>query len=127
MSDDGTLLSCGLNSVAQLGREVKDENFGHLFPVTTLPEHEKIIQVALGNSHTLILTEAGRVYSWGEVHVTKDQQSETSENFGPYPVPFDEKVTFIDCGFDFCLVVTISGAVYNWVPTNTQPLDAKGI
>jgi alpha-tubulin suppressor-like RCC1 family protein len=130
MSEDGTLLSCGLNDTGQLGTNLEqdaEESWEDVFcRVTVLPEHEKVVQVALGNTHTLVLTEAGRVYSWGGVK--NDNTAETSQNFGPYHVPFDvnDRPTFVDCGWDFCLVLTASGSVWSWGSDDYSALGRPG-
>lgn len=116
MSDDNTLVACGWAKKGQLGilRVTEAPFCPLLLPVVVLPKHEKVVQVALGNAHTLVLTEAGRVYSWGKVIHKVPENNENSGVFGPYHVPFSEEATFVCCGWDYCLVVTKSGSLFSW-------------
>lgn len=66
LADDGTVYSCGAAEYGRLGHW-QNWNADMLEPqqLTEVFGGERIIQVAAGFSHSLALTESGKVYSWG--------------------------------------------------------------
>jgi alpha-tubulin suppressor-like RCC1 family protein len=86
--------------------------------------NDKLISVACGLSHTLLLTESGRVYSWGsseygatglgQCKITRTANdlsaSQTSGDLGIQAVLLEEHACAIACGARHSLVVTRNGA-----------------
>lgn len=62
LKDDGSVLICGYSGVGQLGlgRDIIRIN-----TPTRVPSLSRIVQVACGHSHTVFLTEKGRVFACG--------------------------------------------------------------
>lgn len=65
LSEDGTVKACGNNQYGQLG--LKKSNSSSIFYLPTRVNIEqKIVQVAAGDSHSLLLTIDGEVYAVGD-------------------------------------------------------------
>jgi alpha-tubulin suppressor-like RCC1 family protein len=109
LTDDQTLVSCGLNDVFQLGHEHRWPTGGNdsytLHSLTRLLKNEDIVSVALGVFSTMLLTRSGRVFLFGRVYGASPETGE---------VIFNEKVTSIGSGWDYWLAVTESGVLYSW-------------
>lgn len=66
VTDRGVLYSCGDNRLGQLG--VDEENFkgsSQPMPVCGALKDAPVRAVACGDDHSLVLTEAGRLFAWG--------------------------------------------------------------
>jgi len=80
-------------------------------------DQEKIIQIAAGDSHTIVLSDAGKVYGWGTF------RSSTTGVYGlvqkgvmaktPVELTVPEKIVKIASGYDFVLFLSETGRVYS--------------
>lgn len=90
LTRDGTVLTWGVNDQGALGRDTQwegglrdmdedsdDEDNAGLNPkestpgpITTFPEGTVITKLSAGDSHTLALTDDGRVFGWGTFRVS---------------------------------------------------------
>lgn len=90
LSRDGNVLTWGVNDQGALGRNTQweggmrdmdddsddDDNAGlnpresTPGPITTFPEGTVIVKLSAGDSHTLALTDDGRVFGWGTFRVS---------------------------------------------------------
>lgn len=61
--DDGTVMTWGFNAKGQLGT---GDNEDHLSPVKVDGIPLKVKQIALGNYHSLAVTEDGVMFAWGD-------------------------------------------------------------
>ncbi|CAF1217149.1 unnamed protein product [Rotaria sordida] len=78
---------------------------------------EKITQIVAGDSHTLVLSDAGKVYGWGTF------RSSTTGVYGlvkkgvmaktPVEIILPEKIVKLASGYDFVLFLSETGHVYS--------------
>jgi len=89
-----------------------DPGIIHLSPVMIMPD---IAQIVTGSNHRMVLTEGGRVYTWGA----------GSEGFGQlghgnrlrqlqYPTFLMDGVSYIAAGANFSMALTEDGKLYAW-------------
>lgn len=114
INDRGELFACGNNSSGQLGIGTT-ENTGEPTRVL-LPNGTKVVSVALGFAHSLILTDEGIVYACGANSAfqlgTSDSENRskpTSINAG-LPINFDTVIA-ISAGGKHSLFLTSAGHV----------------
>jgi len=111
------IFSWGFNQQGQLG--LGDRLVRHQpTPITTeLPSN--ISQIAVGEFHNLILTEEGKVYSWGKNQMGQCGVIGDEDKLTPVEVSFPdlepgEKIVRLGCGSFHSLAVTSKGRVYTW-------------
>jgi alpha-tubulin suppressor-like RCC1 family protein len=125
LADDGTLWNWGFNTKGQLGRViggitggVQDYTF---FPEqmdsATLPSD--IAMVSCGESHTLLLTTGGEVWSWGDnVYGSLGRTTPTGDNatvnIGKIGSPLPANIKYIVAGDDNSFAITASGQIWSW-------------
>ena len=82
-----------------------------------LPLNEKAIKISSGNYHSLILTESGKVFSYGVGTEGILGHGDETTLYEPKEINELSKFKIIDikCGGFHCVAVTDSGAVYSWV------------
>lgn len=114
VSDDGSVLTFGLNDRGQLGHS--QESTEVLVPrEVALPE--PAVSVAAGNHHTLCITESGNLWAWG---CNREGQLGLGSLLIESPEPRlvaslkDVKVTEVAAGAQHSLAVTSTGEVYSW-------------
>jgi hypothetical protein len=75
-----------------------------------------IIHICCGFSHSLVLTNSGEVYAWGENGFGQVGNGSYSEALVPIKLNHfnNHKVIQISCGFDHSLALTESGRVFSW-------------
>lgn len=118
----GDLLVWGRGDVGQLGLSDQQLVKDKMGKVSLGPQHVnldfKVKQVALGDAHTLILSENGDTFScgWGEMGQL-GVMSQKSESKKLNKITFDNKpvpMTKISCGAVFSLALSTEGQVYSW-------------
>ena len=109
------LWAWGANSCGQLGLGDKCEQHEEPVPVPLLPQDDPVIQVAGGGSHTLLLTQAGRVYGAGSNargQLGGAIATDTSSFQPVTDIPPNSNISRVAAGWDFSFVVTADGDVY---------------
>ena len=115
LSEAGHVFTWGNNEYGQLGhndwerqrapRQVKPVWFGG--------QDEKVVFVAAGGTHTLAVTEAGRLYTWGNGLDGRLGHGDTGHRLVPTLIKgFDVKVVMAACGDRHTLVLTEDGATW---------------
>lgn len=120
----GICYSWGRNDCGQLGYKTQT-NFSNAWVETCfepqiikklIDESLHIIAISCGAYHSLVLTDSGRVYSFGNNIFGQlgDDSNETS--FKPSEINglIDHKVVAISCGFYHSMALTEEGFVYSW-------------
>ena len=71
-----------------------------------------IVQVACGNSHTIALTEAGDVYSWG--HGKQGALGHGGDNDEPTPKKIAglKDIIKVDCGSEYTMALDKRGKLF---------------
>ncbi|XP_039250913.1 protein RCC2-like [Styela clava] len=113
ISKEGKLYSWGRNEFGQLGHGDTDR-YDLPKQVESL-SHLKIVNAAVGKSHTLCLTDSGKVYAFGEN--TQGQLGIGKQSsYVPSPTQVNMKsfVVDISCGGEFSMIVDIDGYVYSF-------------
>ncbi len=95
------------------------DDYDPLTDILLLP-NESIIQIELGTYHTVVVTSAGRVFSWG--YNMQSQLGDGTNNNSSTPVNITsnfnltdgEKVIYIAVGSYHNLAVTSQGRVFTW-------------
>ncbi|CAF0849731.1 unnamed protein product [Didymodactylos carnosus] len=127
LTEQKNVYSFGCNDEKALGHTANDDDdsddedkayFGRVdFSKVITDKNEQIIQVAAGDSHTIVLTNLGKVYGWGTF------RSSTNGPFGlikknriesdPVEIHVPEKIIKIASGHDFALFLSETGQVYS--------------
>ncbi|CAF4058233.1 unnamed protein product [Rotaria magnacalcarata] len=124
LTEKNQIYTFGCNDEHALGRPDSDDDdddadqFG-LVDMSGVMDvnQEKIIQVVAGDSHTLVLSDAGKVYGWGTFRssstgvyglVQKGVMAKT-----PVEIKLPEKVVKLASGYDFVLFLSEAGHVYS--------------
>jgi len=122
LTTDGEVLSCGMGEYGRLGLGSTSDALIPT-PVDSLV-HEDIKQIVSGQSHSLALTEDGRVYSWGK---NDNGQLGTADSFmdmysmEAFPTLLDasesfggHKIKFLAAGKSRSAAVTEGGELFIW-------------
>ncbi|CAF3323533.1 unnamed protein product [Rotaria socialis] len=124
LTEKNQIYTFGCNDEHALGRPDSDDDddeadqFG-LVDMSGVMDvnQEKIIQVVAGDSHTLVLSDVGKVYGWGTFRssstgvyglVQKGVMAKT-----PVEIKLPEKVVKLASGYDFVLFLSEAGHVYS--------------
>ena len=117
----GKVVCWGLNNEGQLGlgdNETRDQP-----EVIEELSDKGVVQIAAGDSHTMVLTKTGSVFTFGEGLYGKLGHGEiysphTKERTCPRPKKVDylegRGVRQISCGGQHSLAVTVTGKLYSW-------------
>lgn len=107
LTDQGQLFSWGGNEYQQCGVEPEKRDI-----VSPLPclSHLRVVQVACGGMHSLILTDMGQMWTWGE------PWGDFSLNIERHPrkVPQLVDMAAIACGAFHNMALSSEGDVYTW-------------
>ncbi|KAI4098328.1 MAG: hypothetical protein LQ339_006479 [Xanthoria mediterranea] len=137
LTRDGTVLTWGVNDQGALGRDTQwegglrdmdddsdDESNAGLNPrestpgpITTFPEGTVITKLSAGDSHTLALTDDGRVFGWGTFRSNEGILGFSRDTLvQPTPVllPKLSKIVNIASGNNHALALDNKGVVYTW-------------
>ena len=111
LTKDNHMFSWGRNDHGQLGIGCVKENRFYEPQLIEFPHAVKILQVCCGYGHSLVLTEEGVVYGWGNNRYGQmwfDKMVITS----PKPLSIDQKVIKIHCSRYESFAITEKGRVY---------------
>ncbi|XP_059823883.1 RCC1 and BTB domain-containing protein 1-like isoform X2 [Hypanus sabinus] len=116
-TEDGETYSWGLNNSYQLGNGTSGPA-SLPFLVSSMFSNKRVVKVACGSNHSMVLTTDGEVYSWGS---NSSGQVGSGSGFGstatqatPRRVVHgleNRKVVTIACGQQFSMAVTDNGEV----------------
>ncbi len=118
LTDDGRLVSWGVNDLGQLGNNTRDNKDK---PRVNTTIQEPILQIASGATHSIGLTKSGRVITWGGNRWGQLGDGQlTSSTKIHVPLQLRHRpVISVACGENHSLVMTVGGNVYGW-GENTQ-------
>ena len=125
LGKEGTVFSWGSNCFGQLGRntlEILYEAFGssqeptESDPTPTkIPFFKNIVQIASGDSFSLVLNARGEVFTFGYLGKNDYGQGNELENLGEIrKVPNLAHIRSICVGENHCFALTGSGEVFGW-------------
>ncbi|XP_070556734.1 regulator of chromosome condensation-like [Ptychodera flava] len=113
----GVVLALGQGDVGQLGlgEDIMERKRPALVP---LPEEAagKVVQVVAGGMHTVCLTKAGKIYTFGcndEGALGRDTSEDGSE-YSPGVVPLSSRVVQVSGGDSHTAALTEEGKVFAW-------------
>lgn len=99
----------------------------------------KVVQVAVGAKHALLLTDEGIVYSWGSANNYGQLGRTTGEDVTSRQTPLPivenfrdnakgsiEVIVQIACGLNHCLALSQSGKLYAWGNNKAGQLGLEG-
>ena len=137
LTNDGKVYSCGTNVSGRLGRTVDVANPQGIPSIISALNLYTISAIACGGSHTLFLTNNGKVYSCGRN--IESQLGRTVDTANPQGTPSIISTSFtisaIACGELYTLILTNYGKVYScganssgqlglgYITTTVQPLS----
>ncbi|XP_056650824.1 RCC1 and BTB domain-containing protein 2 isoform X2 [Monodelphis domestica] len=115
-TDEGEVYTWGHNTYGQLGNGTTNHG---LIPIhiSTNIGNRKIIEVACGSHHSLVLTSDGEVFAWGYNNSGQVGSGSTANQPIPRKVTGclqNKMVTTIACGQMCSMAVVESGEVYVW-------------
>lgn len=87
-----------------------------LFPPSrlTLPSSSPVVQIACGLHHSVVLTMAGEVYTFGSNQYGQLGTGDLQPSFGPFAVKIPGVVTQIAAGSNHTVVLESKGNVYTF-------------
>ncbi len=112
LAADGTVFGCGYNANGNLG--LGDTVDRYKLEAIPVPENIGIKKVALGNNHTIMLTQDGKVYGCGS---NTEGQLSPSNNFFQstltlISIPENKSIQQIEATDDCTILVATDGTVY---------------
>ncbi|KAK7788552.1 hypothetical protein R5R35_011742 [Gryllus longicercus] len=122
VTENGNVLVCGNGRKGQLG--LMGDDGGPLFEETRphiIPDVSNVTTVACGQYHTVVITDEGRMYAWGDnkhgqlgldptLHPSVFKPAEI-HLFGNEQLPSECSIV---CGWTHTALVTGNGDIYNW-------------
>ncbi len=126
LSSTGRLFTWGDNFEGKLGNN-STNNSNIPVDITanfSLGEGEKILGIAMGYTHSMALTSAGRVFSWGYNYYGQVGDGTTLARHLPVDITFQfafdigEAIVKIETGNDHSAVLTSSGRLFVWGHNN---------
>jgi len=90
-----------------------------LTPLGDDGNYHRIVQIAVGQQHGLLLTDEGVVYSWGGKNEGQLGRTPSNQEMCQKPCPVgdalrDKIIVQIACGLRHCLALTQDGKLYSW-------------
>jgi uncharacterized repeat protein (TIGR02543 family) len=120
LNSDGLLFAWGNNGNGQLGLSRSDFYFSdqpRVVRINQMENDEKIISIAAGGNHSLIATNKGSVYSWGNNEFGQLGLASNSQSIVEIPT----KITFpSSIGTDIPIKVFATGYYYKIGGSNTD-------
>lgn len=114
VADDGRVFAWGSNEHGQLGM---DSSVTWQETPKRIKELNEIVQVASGSDHCIALTDAGRVYVWGEQADGRClHHPQLIEELNAIPI------VRVLAGARHCVAISASGAVFTWGQNNSGEL-----
>ena len=127
ITSNGKVYAWGLNLKKELGLGKKTETYIKTPQEVTIPDNRVVSRLALGEHHTLALTEDGKLYAWGKnkdgrlgivtyFFMNMFRKTDRSFKYTATEIPFfqDKEVIDIAAGQEHSLAMTSDGKVYSW-------------
>ncbi|XP_005105124.1 probable E3 ubiquitin-protein ligase HERC4 isoform X1 [Aplysia californica] len=112
---DGAIFSCGANDFSQCGRDRNLNKFGRIEAGLL---SQQVIQVAAGANHSVALTQAWEVFTWGKNDSGQLGRGDIPEEARGIPKLVKSLavhcVLQVACGNDHCIVLTNDSLVRVW-------------
>jgi surface protein len=137
-TESGIVYAFGNNQYGQLGGSPKETSFSLPIPVMdgggfVNGGSDKVIAVATGERHSLITTESGIVYAFGDNSLAQLGDGTTEERTGPVKVSDgggfinngSDKVIAVAAGMHHSLLATESGIVYAFGDNSLAQLGVR--
>lgn len=115
LTKSGRVLAWGSNFSYQIGND-SNERDTTLVPVTSL-QSEVIIRIACGSSHSLALSEDGRLYAWGKNGSGQLGIGDLINQSVPVqvlPLANHSSIKEIACGDSHSMVLLEDGSIWAW-------------
>jgi alpha-tubulin suppressor-like RCC1 family protein len=105
----------GFNISGYLGIGSEDKSYRKLM-LNQYLNNEFVIDISCGFQHSLLLTNCGEVYAWGDNYRGQIGNGCNSNQLIPIKVKGfnDKKVVMISCGGGHSMALTECGHVYSW-------------
>ncbi|CCD73459.1 HECT domain-containing protein [Caenorhabditis elegans] len=114
LTKDGKMWSVGSNMDGQLGRGSRTEGSFSIYPVSWTSS-AKIIQISAGRSHTVSVTDDGRVFAWGSnEHGQLGMESKFTWQGTPRRVQEINDIVQVASGSNHCIALDEGGRVFVW-------------
>ena len=119
--EDGTVYGCGRNDNGQLGNNSQTESLTLVPMILTkkIPPGKKVVNIACGDQHTIVLLDDGTVYGCGTNNIGQlgiGNRNTPKKTLVPMELS-GKKVVNIACGYDYTIVLlddkTVYGCGYN--------------
>lgn len=125
ISSSGDVYTWGCNDEKALGRVRSNEKNEWDAERVVFASGEKIVSSKCGDSHTIFLTEQGRVYACGtyrDLNGVMGFSKTMEKQIEPVLIEslVKEKVVQIEAGENFDIVLTAKGKVYQWGNTRIE-------
>jgi alpha-tubulin suppressor-like RCC1 family protein len=116
VSSAGKAYTWGNNSSGQLGDGTTADHPNPV-EVTGFPAGTALAGVAAGQTFTVAVTAAGKVYGWGNNQNGQLGDGTTADRLSPVEVtgfPAGTRITAVAGGYDHAVAVSSEGKVYAW-------------
>jgi alpha-tubulin suppressor-like RCC1 family protein/tRNA A-37 threonylcarbamoyl transferase component Bud32 len=115
LNSSGKVYCWGRNIRGLLGIGSEDESY-HKPILNQYLNNEFVIDISCGARHSLVLTNCGEVYVWGENRFRQVDNGCNNKQLRPIKVKGfnNERVVMISCGWCHSMALTECGHVYSW-------------
>lgn len=123
----GEVYSFGKNDYGQLGLgHARNAKVPSLVKISTSDSDEKIVDVSCGYYHTVVITEKGKLITWGRNDYGQlGIGSKDHKNTPQYvPLPLSSKIKYTSCGCYHTLILLANGRVMVFGRNNKGQLGA---
>jgi alpha-tubulin suppressor-like RCC1 family protein len=126
---DGTVWTCGLNDIGQLGLGMADIET-HAGPVRVMGL-DNVIAVSAGIEHTAVVKADGTVWTWGANESGELGDGTTTDRYAPVQVTGLNNVIAVAAGGSYTVALKSNGYVWIWGEhlngTDLTPVQVSGI
>uniref|UniRef100_A0A8R1XQ80 HECT domain-containing protein n=3 Tax=Onchocerca TaxID=6281 RepID=A0A8R1XQ80_ONCVO len=114
LADDGKVWSCGSNYNGELGRGGVKEGSYTIYPVH-ISNTVTIIQISAGRSHSMAVSDDGRLFAWGSnSHGQLAMSIDVLNSDIPKRVPSLPETVQVACGASHTVSLNGGGRVFIW-------------
>jgi alpha-tubulin suppressor-like RCC1 family protein len=116
LKEDGTVWSWGDNEFGQLG--IGNSDIINSSTPRRIEGVHGVVAVAVGNKHSLALTDEGNVWSWGNNTEGQIGHANQTESYVPKLIHGLTNVVSIASGYSHSIVLKEDGTVWTWGENN---------